>query len=58
MTAIFNDFIEQFPQHQEEAEERAAIMEYDGGIPKRIAEEEAVKRLRRKYDLTIGRGLF
>ena len=58
MTAIFKDFIEAFPQYQEEAEERAAIMEYDGGIPKRIAEEEAVKRLRRKYDLTIGRGLF
>ena len=33
-------------------------MQFDGGRPKRIAEEEAVKRMRRKYDLTIGGGCF
>ena len=44
-------FITTYPSHTEEAEERAAIMQYDGGMPKRIAEEEAVRWLIRKYDL-------
>ena len=44
-------FTTAYPSHTEEAEERAAIMQYDGGMPKRIAEEEAARWLIRKYDL-------
>jgi hypothetical protein len=58
MTAIFKEFVGQFPQHKEEAEERAAIMQFDGGMPKSYAEEQAVKLIRKKYDLTIGGNLF
>ena len=38
-------------EHREEYEERAGIMEFSGNIPRRIAEEEALKLIRGKYDL-------
>ena len=44
-------FCKQFPDHAEEATERAAIMQFDGGMPKDYAENQAVKLLIKKYDL-------
>jgi len=52
---MFTDFIRQFPDHEEEADERAGIMQYDGRLPKGIAERKAIEWLRKKYDLVIGR---
>ena len=46
-----NEFIKRFPQHREEIEERAAIMEYDGGLNREAAEKYAVFRLNVKYKL-------
>lgn len=46
-----DQFILHYPEHAEEVEERAGIMEYDAGMPRDYAEEQAVKRLRIKYSL-------
>jgi hypothetical protein len=37
------------PNHTEEYEERAAIMEFDGGLSREDAELQAAKILNRKY---------
>ena len=39
------------PEHEEEVIERCAIMEYSGNIPRRFAEEKAIKLIREKYGL-------
>lgn len=36
------------PDEQDECRERAAIMEYDGGLPREAAEKAAVERVIRK----------
>jgi hypothetical protein len=45
------DFIKQYPQYQEELEERIAIMIYDAGIPEGFAIQQAIRRLKVKYNL-------
>ena len=45
------DFQKKHPEHVEEAEERAAIMEYDGRMDRTEAEEKAVSRMYEKYKL-------
>jgi len=47
----FTEFKYKYPQHKEEAEERAAIMQYDGGMNKDEAEMWTVYRLRAIYRL-------
>jgi len=46
---MFTDFIRQFPQYEEEAIERAGIMQYDGRLPKGIAERKTIELLMKKY---------
>ena len=38
-------------EHYEELQERAGIMEYDGNIPRKYAEEKAAELLSNKYTL-------
>ena len=47
-------FVRKYPQHEDEAIERAAIMEYDGGLCRPEAEQKAVIRLKDKYNLNQG----
>ena len=47
----YSDFVRKYPQHAEELEERAAIMEYHGDKDRQTAESKAVMRLRIKYEL-------
>ena len=44
-------FCFRYPHHAEEVEERAAIIQYDGGLSLTLAEELAVRRLLDKYGL-------
>lgn len=37
-----SQFIERYPDHAEEVEERAAIMEFHGNLPREEAERRAV----------------
>ena len=45
------------PEHREELEERAAIMEYHGGMDRRTAEETAADRIAMKYKLFMPEGI-
>jgi hypothetical protein len=45
----FQRFIKARPEYREEAEERAAIMEFDGGFDRETAERMALWRLYDKY---------
>lgn len=47
----FRQFLKTYPKHKEEAEERAAIMQYEGNMSKEEAEMRTVHRLRAKYRL-------
>lgn len=47
----FSELITAYPEHAEEAQERAAIMEYDGGLNRGAAEQETVRLIMRKYGL-------
>lgn len=47
----YEDLSTFYPDHLEELEERAAIMEYDGGYSRKTAERFAAIRLKRKYGL-------
>lgn len=47
----FELFCQQNEQHREEAEERAAIMEYHGHLDREAAERETVRRIRWKYGI-------
>lgn len=46
----FKDFARRYPEYKEELEERAAIMEHDGCIPREVAEEKAVLRVLEKIE--------
>jgi hypothetical protein len=50
----YHEFARSYPEHREELEERAAIMEFSGGREREDAEKRAVMRLRIKYDLLWG----
>ena len=45
----FDKFCKQYPDHAEEATERAAIMEFDGGMDRETAELCAILRMKKKY---------
>jgi hypothetical protein len=45
------EFCDRFPDHAEEVEERAAIMEIDGNVSRFMAEKFAVLRVRKKHGL-------
>jgi uncharacterized protein YbgA (DUF1722 family) len=45
----FIQFVTKYPEHKEEAEERAAIMEIDGGFSRMEAEARSLLRLVEKY---------
>jgi hypothetical protein len=47
----YQRFLRQHPEHAEELEERAAIMEYDGGKKRDSAEANALWRIKDKYEL-------
>lgn len=47
----FPEFMRNHPEHREELEERAAIMEFHGGMERRDAEEAAVERMISKYQV-------
>ncbi len=51
------EFCKNWPQHSEEVEERAAIMEYDGGMNRDEAERQAISQLKLKYQL-YGKGYY
>ena len=53
-----NELITAHPEHEEEATERAAIMEYDGDLNRGAAEQEAVRRIKWKYGLLEQEELF
>ena len=59
MSQAIETFIAEFGEEfREEVEERAAIMEYDGGVTKTMAEMNAVFRLRHKYNLVTQEEMF
>jgi len=47
----YRQFLKTYPKRKEEAEERAAIMQYEGEMSKEEAEMSTVYRLRAKYRL-------
>lgn len=47
----FPEFMRNNPEHREELEERAAIMEFHGCMSREDAEEAAVDRLISKYQV-------
>jgi len=47
----FNEFLNRYPNHAEEATERAAIKEYHGHVNRETAERQTMDLLRLKYDL-------
>ena len=55
---LFADLIKAYPEHSEEAQERAAIMEYDGNLNRGAAEQETVRLIKWKYGLFDQGGLF
>ena len=46
--SLFDEYLITHPDKEEELIERAAIMEYDGGLDRQLAERMAVDRLKRK----------
>ena len=51
VNVAFRKFLAQYPQHAEETEERAAIIEYDAGKKRDVAESMAMLRIKDKYKL-------
>ncbi len=55
---VFERFLTEFPEHEEEVKERAGIFQYDAKMPADFAEKEAVKHLKQKYKLYKQGDLF
>jgi hypothetical protein len=55
---MIDDFIRDYPEHAEEVQERASIMEHDGGMTKNQAEIFAVNRVKEKYNIYNQAELF
>ena len=53
-----HEFKRKYPNHEEEVEERAGIMQYSGEMSKQEAERKAVGRMRQKYRLWFQNDLF
>lgn len=45
------EFVQKFPEHEEEVIERASILEYHAGYQKEDAEIKAMIIIRQKYNL-------
>lgn len=54
----YREFAARYPDHAEELEERAAIMEYCGSMPRHRAEAMATGYMKKKYKLWFQAGLF
>ncbi len=49
--SVLNEFMQDHPEYKEEIIERCGIKEFSGNIPRKFAEEQTVKLLKKKYDL-------